>query len=339
MKTVIINQPQDIRIKDIQKPVSKKGHAIIIVKSVGICGSDVTAYKGVNPTINYPLILGHEISGTIEQIDEEFDTDLKIGDKVVIEPYIHCNTCYSCEKGIYNNCQNLQVYGSHIDGGMSEKFSVPIPYLYKIPDEMPFHHAALVEPLTIALHGLARSKVKKGEYVVITGAGTIGLLAALSTKAYGAVPILLDIVQSRLDFAKSLGIKHIINITENNPIQTIKNLTNGRLADKMIECSGSTSALQNAINYVTHGANISFVGWPKGDIELPIIMFMKKELNLYGSRCSLNQFPEAIRLIHSKQIDANNIISKIISLSDVTSMVKELSEHPQNYIKVIVNFE
>ena len=184
---------------------------------------------------------------------------------------------------------------------MSEKVMIPTTYLHKIPDDMTFEEAAVVEPLTIALHGIARSQVKEEDFVAITGAGTIGLLAALSVQAYNATPILMDISDERLLTAQQLGIKHTINVLDQGHIRKLEEITEGNLADKMIECSGSEMALQNIIHYAAHSANVSLVGWPKKDIELPVIRIMQKEISIFGSRCSLNQFPEAIQMIYSKK--------------------------------------
>ncbi len=338
MKGVYVKEPNSITYSEMPSPEKKPGHAIIKVKAAGVCGSDLTAYRGSNPTINYPLTLGHELAGEIIWVDPQ-ETEFKVGDRVTVEPYLHCGTCYACRRGIFNNCENLQVYGSHINGGMTDEFSVPVSYLHKIPDDMSFVHATLVEPLTISLHGLHRGKVKSGDFVVITGAGTIGLLAAMSVLAYGATPIIMDIVQSRLDFAKAHGIPYTLNSLKEDCPAEIRRITNGQMADVMLECSGAASALKSIPDYVANGANVVMVGWAKGPVELDVVRFMKKELNIFGSRCSLNAFPEAIKLIHEKRVDAPALISDIVHVSKIADLFKTVCENPDKYLKVICEFD
>lgn len=333
MKSVYLQSPNDIKIRKIEKPIRKENEALIKIKSVGICGSDVGAYRGVNKTISYPKIIGHELAGEVVEIGEN-SKGIKVGDRVIIDPYIYCGKCYPCSLGRTNCCTDLKVLGVQTDGGMVELFAHPSEMLYKIPDNIPWEQAPVAEPLTIALHAIHRTKVIAGEHVVIIGAGTIGILTALCVIAYNAIPILMDIVDERLMFANNLGIKHTINALDKDAIEKIKKITEGRMAEVVMEASGSNAAIRNTIDYVSYAGRIALTGWPKKETSIPTDLFTKKELDVRGSRTSAGEFEEAIKLISEGIIDVKPIISKVISLEEVPDAVKELSEHPERYLKI-----
>lgn len=333
MKSVYLESPNNIKIKEVEKPVRKENEALIKIKSVGICGSDIGAYRGVNPLVSYPRIIGHELAGEVVEIGEN-SKGIKAGDKVIIDPYIYCGKCYPCSIGRTNCCTDLKVLGVHIDGGMVEFFTHPSELLWKVPDNIPWEQVPAAEPLTIALHAIHRTKVTAGEHVVIIGAGAIGLLAALSAIAYNAVPILLDIVDERLSFANGIGIKHTINAMDKEAVEKIKQITNGRMAEVVIEASGSNAAIRNTLDYVSNAGRVALTGWPKKETSLPTNLFTMKEIDIRGSRTSAGEFEEALKLISEGTVDVKSIISKVIKLEEVPEAVKELSEHPERYLKI-----
>lgn len=333
MKSVYLESPNNIKIKEVEKPVRKENEALIKIKSVGICGSDIGAYRGVNPLVSYPRIIGHELAGEVVEIGEN-SKGIKAGDKVIIDPYIYCGKCYPCSIGRTNCCTDLKVLGVHIDGGMVEFFAHPSELLWKVPDNIPWEQVPAAEPLTIALHAIHRTKVTAGEHVAIIGAGAIGLLAALSAMAYNAVPILLDIVDERLSFANEIGIKHTINAMDKDAVEKIKEITNGRMAEVVIEASGANAAIRNTLDYVSNAGRVALTGWPKKETSLPTNLFTMKEIDIRGSRTSAGEFEEALELISEGTVDVNSIISKVIKLEEVPEAVKELSEHPERYLKI-----
>lgn len=310
MKAVNLEKPYEVKIINVKESDLKEGNALIRIKSASICGSDVGAYRGTNVLVTYPRILGHELAGEVVSIGEN-SKNIKVGDNVVIDPYIFCNECYPCSIGRTNCCEDLKVLGVHIDGGMVEYFQHPQELLHKIPDNIPWNLAPLAEPLTIALHSIHRGGVKEGEFVTIIGAGPIGLLAALVALDYKAKPILIDILQERLDFAKSLGVEYVINAKSDNALNRIKEITNKMMSQVVIEASGSNQAIRNTYDYVSYAGRIVYTGWPKSDTEIPTAMITKKELDVRGSRTSANEFQEALEMISENRIDVNAIISKL----------------------------
>lgn len=335
MKVVNLNEPNSIYVQDVPIAVKKIDSDVLIkVKALGICGSDIGAYKGTNPLVTYPRVIGHEIGGEVVEVAEN-DRGIKVGDKVIVEPYIPCYKCYPCSLGRTNCCVDLKVLGVHVDGGMTEYFSHPLNLVSKVPDDMEWKHVAMIEPLTIALHSIHRPKVAAGEHVLLIGAGPIGLLAAQVANVYGATPIVMDLVDERLELAKTLGVKHTINITKENAVEKIKEITNGRMVEVVIEASGAKAAIQSALDYVSFAGRIALVGWPNTEIPLPTALITKKELDIVGSRTSAGEFKEATELIYNKRINVDALISKVVTLDEVPSAVQQIAKHPDQFMKVV----
>ena len=337
MKTVLLKQPGEIQISDIAQTQRLDGEVLIKVRSAGICGSDIGAYKGVNPLVSYPRVIGHEIAGEVVEIPEG-ETQLKLGDRVILEPYVYCGTCYPCSIGHTNCCENLTVRGVHIEGGMAEFVSHPRHLLHKVPDSIPWHLVPMAEPLVIAMHALKQVEAKAGEHVVITGAGQIGLLAAQYALTIGAIPIVVDPVDERLALARKLGVEHTINPVTSDALEEIKALTKGRMAEVVIEASGDARAIRGAIDYVAYAGRIALVGWPKSDIPLPTALFTKKELTIRGSRNSVGQFPESLRLIAEGKVNVAALLTKTVSMDETPATVTDIAAHPDRYLKVTCLF-
>ena len=339
MKVICMPQKREIVIKELPRPEPQSGMALVKIKMCGICGSDLTAYEGTNPTNDYPIDgIGHEGVGIIEEIGDN-NRGLKKGDPVALEPYVPCNSCPMCKAKRYNNCENLKVAGVHTNGMMAEYFLHPVSLLYKLPDTLGLRRAALVEPLTIGLHALTRSKVKSGEFCVIFGAGPIGLLAGLGCLSYGATPILVDILQKRLDAAKDCGIKLLYNSSEGRLEEYLRDVCGGVLADSMLDCTGSQAVIANMHNMVRHGGHISLVGWPHEPVTVNTIRCMRKELDIHTCRNSCAKFPEAINLVNSGAIPADKIISRTIKMEEAAETIQDMVNNPTNYIKVVVEIE
>lgn len=333
MKAVVLREPGDLRVEDVNLPKAD-GKVFLRVSSVGICGSDVSAYKGTSRLGVFPRILGHEAAGVVVELPNGA-TGLKVGDKVVIEPYRYCGRCYPCSIGRTNCCENMSVIGVHQDGAFAEYLAHDLHLVHKVPEGISWEKLALVEPLTISMQSVKRVGVKRGEHVVITGAGTIGILAALYVKHLGGVPILIDPVDSRLEIGKRGGIDYVINPKKEDPFKVVREITNGRMAEVVIEASGSEKAVRDTIDYVSYAGRVSLVGYPYNDVPLPTYLITKKELDVKGSRNSVGLFKEAIELVSNELIDVGIVISAIVSFDELPKYIKELASNPGSYLKVI----
>ncbi|WP_439291202.1 alcohol dehydrogenase catalytic domain-containing protein [Lonepinella koalarum] len=334
VKSICLEQPNKVGITQSPCPIKKNTDVLIKVEAMGICGSDIGAYRGTNPLVTYPRILGHEIVGMILESGIGMPDNIKVGDRVIIDPYVYCGHCYPCSIGRTNCCESLNVLGVHIDGAMQEIVRHPAHLIVKAPD-MKIEELALAEPLTISLHAIHRTKVKAGEHVAIIGAGAIGLMAALVAKVYGAIPILIDILDKRLAYAKSIGIQHTINPSKENDIEVIKTMTKGRMAEVVIEASGANISIQNTLKYASFAGRIGLTGWPKTETPLPTNIITFKELDIYGARTSKGEFEEALELLYTRKINPEHIISRIIKFDEIPAYIKELSENPADYLKII----
>lgn len=338
MKAVYMEKPWNIEISDVQMPKPKEGEALLRVKSAGICGSDIGAFRGTNGLVSYPRIIGHEIAGEVISIPENNKNGIKPGDRVIVDPYLYCGHCYPCSIGRTNCCVDLKVLGVHVDGGMAEYFCHPANMLLKVPDDMPWDIIPLAEPLTIALHGIHRLNLKAGEHIAINGAGPIGLLAAMVALHYGAEPIMIDLVKERLDFAKSLGVRYTINLREEDLVEKVSEYTNGRMAECVMEASGANSAIRATLDIVSHAGRIALTGWPKQETPIPTDMITRKEVDVRGARTSAGEFPEAIDLIYHQKVDARRILTKVISIDEAPETIRDIEKNPGNYMKVNILF-
>ncbi|WP_207740217.1 zinc-binding alcohol dehydrogenase family protein [Enterocloster citroniae] len=336
IKAIKFEKPWDVACVEKEMPVPKKGEALIRVRSAGICGSDIGAYRGTNPLVSYPRVIGHEIAGEIISISEDNRGQLKPGDHVIVDPYLYCGHCYLCSIGRTNCCTDLKVLGVHAEGGMAEYFVHPESMLVRLPDDMPWDLAPIAEPLTIALHGIHRGGLKAGEYAAIIGAGPIGMLAAMTALAYGAEPIMIDLVEERLLQAKQLGVRYTIDLRKENAEEKVREYTGGNMAHLVMECSGANAAVRSTLDLVCNAGRITLTGWPKNETPLPTDVITKKEVDIRGARTSANEFEEAIRLIHSGQVDARQILTKTVSLDEAADTIRDIEKNPGNYMKVNV---
>ena len=336
MKTLHLQGPKDLAIRDLPKPtIQNETDALIKIQAAGICGSDLGAYKGTNPTVIYPLVLGHELAGEIVEMPKGA-TSFRPGDRVVVEPYINCRKCYPCGLGRGNNCTDLKVTGVHCPGGMSEYFTHPVRLLHKIPAKLSYVDAAVVEPLTIAIHAVKRGRVAKGERVLIFGAGPIGLLAGLMAVRAGGKPIMVDPDAGRLKLAAGFGLGDALNPRDGGLEERVKDLTKGRMAEVVIEASGADAAVKDSVFVAANSGRIVFLGWPKDNVLFNTIKIIRKEIEILGSRNSCGDFPDAIEILTDKKVDLGKFVTHVEPLEKAPALFSQIAEHPDKFLKVVL---
>ena len=336
VKAIKFEEPWKVQCIDIEKPEPIEGQALIKVRAAGICGSDIGAFRGTNPLVSFPRIIGHEIVGEVLSIPEDNARGIKAGDRVIVDPYLYCGTCYPCSVGRTNCCTDLKVLGVHVESGMAEYMTHPADMLWKLPDDMPWDIAPMAEPLTIALHGIHRGELAAGEHVAIIGAGPIGLLAAMAALAYGAEPIVIDVVDERLEFARELGVRYTINSAAQDVVQKVSEYTKGRMAELVMECSGANAAVRSTLDIVSNAGRITLTGWPKKETPLPTDAITRKEVDIRGARTSANEFEEAIDLIYTGKVDVRKILTKVVGMDETPGTIIDIEKNPGNYMKVNV---
>ncbi len=330
MKAALFYGPFDIRTEDTAKPAAGRGQAVVKIKAVGICGSDLHFYDGTHPYQNYPRIYGHEMAGIVDETGEGV-TGFKRGDRVAIEPLLPCGHCYACRVGKYNCCANLKVIGAHTDGGFAEYLSVPADRLNKIPDDMDFVTASLCEPYTIGAHCMERAAITKEDTVLILGAGAIGLTILDYAKNANARVIVADIHQFRLDKAKSFGADVVINSKQEDLLSRIMELTGNEGASVVIEATGVSKVMESTQDLVAAGGRIVIVGLTTEKVAFTGINFTKKEMTILGSRNSTNMFPYVIKMFSSGKLQQDKLITRVFDFSEI----KEAFEYTYNNLSVI----
>ena len=282
MNALVCTTPGQFAYQQAQKPVLTLGRAILRIKQIGICGTDLHAFEGTQPYFSYPRILGHELAADL--IDADGAPDFRPDEAVTFIPYFNCGHCIACRSGKPNCCVFMQVAGVHIDGGMVEYLSVPSHSLIH-GDGLGYDELALVEPLAIGAHGVRRADVQAGEFVLVVGAGPIGLGIMEFARIAGATVIALDLNENRLAFCRNkLGVSHTINASVPDVIEQLRTITNGDMPTVVMDATGSLQAINRAFAYLAHGGRYVLVGLQKGDISVSHPEFHKREATLMSSR-------------------------------------------------------
>ncbi|AWV98382.1 zinc-binding alcohol dehydrogenase family protein [Arcticibacterium luteifluviistationis] len=338
MRAIILKEPGQFSFIEQEEVKAEKNKAIVKIKRIGICGTDYHAFKGDQPFFTYPRVLGHELGGEVVSISEgDIKHDLKIGDKVAVEPYLNCGKCQACESGHLNCCENIQVIGVHSDGGMAEYISIPLNKIHK-SDTLSFDQLALVETLGIGLHAVNRAKLNQGEKVLIIGAGPIGLGVAQFSKLKGAQVCMADISGSRLAFIEKMGLSDSsIQVSGSLDDADLRAALGGDLPSVVIDATGNKNSMLNTFNIVAHGGRVVFVGLFQGDVTFFDPNFHKRELTLMSSRnCLPDDFREIISLIEKEVIDTNPWLSHRTSFEDMPNKFETFLEPSQEVIKAII---
>jgi len=340
MKAAVYYGVNDVRIES--RPIPKVGsnEVLIRVRACGICASDYRSVKIRKSTyIKPPRILGHEIAGEIVEVGDNVK-GFEEGMRVTIAPGVGCGKCSFCLVGKDNLCRDRLVIGANLDGGFAEYIKLPEAYLKGVipfPKNLKFEEVALTEPLSCCLHGIIRANVSLGDTVVILGAGPIGLFHLQLAKASGANVIVVETVKKRKELARKFGADEVVDFREVDPVRTIKDLTNGEKADKVIVAVGSVQAITQGLNMVRDsGTLVIFGGVPPGtSMSIYPNLIHYSEINVTGSIDStIAEFKKALELISKKIINVNSMISHIISLENIMEGF-ELIEKKES-IKVIV---
>lgn len=338
MKAVRITEPFKIEINDKEKPVAKKGEALLKIKYCGICGADVASYTGNQPFTTYPRIPGHEFSAQIVEIEDN-DKGLKSGDIVTANPYFNCGQCYACKRGIVNACTGNETMGVQRDGSFQEYITMPIERIID-GKGLSAKELALIEPFSISNHALSRAKIKESDTILIMGAGPIGLFALIKAKAMGAKVMIADLLDNRLAIAKEYGADFTVNTKNTNIVKASEEFTNGNMFDICIEACGLPVTFLNCIDCAATGANIILIGNGKKETTFLHSMILKKELNIFGSRNALTaDFEELIDLVSKGKADVLKMVSAVYHYSEAATAFEKLAHNDGNIAKVLLSFE
>ncbi len=336
MNVIEVTKPGEINITQREMPTISKGEALIKVKATGICGSDIHIYHGQNPFATYPRVIGHEVVGEIVEIAENVN-NVKVGDRVILEPIEYCGTCYACKNGRPNVCKELKVRGVHKDGGFAEYISAKSEMLHVLPDNVKYEDAIMIEPFSIGAQVTSRGNVKANDLVLIYGAGPTGLSVLENAKIKGATVVMVDMNTKRLDFAKTFGADYVFNPSEVNVYEEINKISVDG-ANVIVDAVGNKNILAEAIKCVSVAGTVVCLGFQDVDINVSMLEITKKEVTLVGSRLQANKFASCVENFGKLDINTTKLITHVFDYTDVQKAVDLIENEPEKVGKIILKF-
>jgi L-gulonate 5-dehydrogenase len=339
MKIGVVETPGTLKISERENPKIKNPNDVMLkVKRVGICGSDVHIYHGKNPFATYPRVWGHEFVGEVADTGTAVKNVGK-GDRVVVEPITNCGACYACRQGRPNICEDVKVFGVHTDGGCAEYVIVPEANCHKLPEKLSWDEACLIEPFTIGAQACYRGNVQKGDYVLVMGAGTIGLTAATMAKLYGAVVIVSDLVDDKLAYAKERGADYVINSGRENLSDRLKEITGGMGPNVTIDAVCIKKTFEDAVQVTSAAGRVVELSFNETPSEIAPVGIIKKELTICGSRLQTKRFPVVIDFIKQGKLPLAGFVSKTFPLARMAEAFEYVEKNNASVRKVLISFD
>lgn len=339
MKAAVWHGGKDIRIEEVPKPEIKDDEVLIRVRAAGICGSEVHAYAGESKRRTPPLIMGHEFTGEITEVGKKGE-GVHIGDRVVVDPIIRCETCEQCVIGRSNICKNMRLLGLHRPGAFAEYVAVPSKNCIRLIDSVSFEEGALVEPLSVGVHAVSRIPIKLGDTVVVIGSGIIGLMAAQAAKLAGTAKLFISgggTREYRLKLSRELGADIVINSKKEDLVRKIMELTNMKGVDAVLEAVGIQTTVQQAMRIVKKGGSVAVIGMLVPKVELEILDAVVKETEIKGIYgYTRTDFRVAVDLISAGRANVKSLITHRFSLDDTREAFEILHEKTEGVVKVLI---
>ncbi|GAA0178346.1 sorbitol dehydrogenase [Clostridium sediminicola] len=342
MKVAVMNGIGKMGYEEREIPKVSEKEVLVKLEYVGICGSDLHYYETGrigNYIVEPPFVLGHEPGGVVIEVGSEV-TDLKVGDRVALEPGKTCGKCEFCKTGRYNLCPDVVFFATPpYDGVFQEYVAHDADLCFKLPENVSTLAGALIEPLAVGVHAANQGEAHAGQTAVVTGAGAIGLVTILALKVQGVSNIIVvDIMQKRLDKALKLGATHVINANETNPIEKVMEITNGKGCDLAIETAGTEITTNQIIHMVKKGSNIVLVGYGKtGMMNLEMSLALDKEVTFKTVFRYRHIYPMAIDAVASGNIDLEDIVTDIFEFDDIQNAMDSSVKNKADIVKAVVH--
>jgi 2-desacetyl-2-hydroxyethyl bacteriochlorophyllide A dehydrogenase len=337
MNAIRLEEPGRFAAIEVETPAPPgEGEVMVRVRRIGVCGTDLHAYRGKQPFFTYPRILGHELGVEVVELGPGV-SHLRTGDRCSVEPYLNCQKCIACRRGKPNCCAELRVLGVHADGGLRELLCVPARKLH-VSQTLTLDQLALVETLAIGCHAVERAQLEAGENVLVVGAGPIGLSVIQFAAEAGARVIVLDVNAERLAFCtRQLGVPHVVDASAGDPLEEIRRIGGGDLPTAVFDATGNPASMAGAFNLPAPGGRLVFVGLFQGDVTFNDPNFHRRELTLLASRNALpGDFTRIIRLIEDGRIDTSPWITHRAPLSGVVDAFPGWARPEAGVIKAMI---
>jgi L-iditol 2-dehydrogenase len=341
MKALVYTKPYTLEYSDFPDPAAGDDDVLIRVKACGICGSDVHGFTGKTGRRIPPLIMGHEAAGIVEELGRNV-SGFEKGDRVCFDSTVYCNKCEACRAGLFNRCDKRQVLGVSVPdfrrhGAFAEYVAVPSWIVSKIPDQLSFVDAALLEPASIGTHAANRAPISAKDTVVTIGAGTIGLFILQGAKLRGAAKVIaVDINDFRLVLAKKLGADVLINPLKSNLFEAVLQETEGKGANVTLEAVGYAKTFADAVSITRMGGYVVAVGNLEKKAEFDLQQLIARELTFTGSYASSGEFRDCIELVASGKINVEPLISNVLPLKEGPNAFDRLLKAEENLLKIVL---
>jgi L-iditol 2-dehydrogenase len=341
MKALLLSEYNHLDIAELPAPAPGVEEILVRVAACGICGSDVHGYDGTSGRRIPPIVMGHEAAGVVAAVGPGV-TNFKPGDRVTFDSTVYCGQCEFCLEGDINLCNNRQVIGVSCGdfrraGAFAEYVVVPQRISYHLPDELEFQEAAMLEAVSVALHAVRVSAMKGGETALVIGAGMIGLLTLQAARAGGASRVLVaDIDQSRLLRAEKLGADETLLLSGAALVKEILSRTGGRGVDLVLEAVGREETVAASIAGVRKGGTVTLIGNISPEVKIPLQVVVSRQIRLQGSCASSGEYPQAMELMASGQIQVKQLITAVAPLSDGPRWFERLHAGEPNLMKVVL---
>ena len=338
MKALFLTAIGQTEIREIEKPIIGPEEVLLKIGMVGFCGGDLNGFKGLFELQEYPNVLGHEVGGTIEAMGSQVPESFKIGNKVTVYPYLNCGKCISCRKGRRNACQDNKTMGVRRPGAMTRYIAIHWQDLFT-SEKLSLKELALVEPLTVGFHAAARGRVSSQDRVAVIGCGIVGMGAIASAVNRGAEVIAIDIDDSKMDIAKKIGVAHTINTSREDLHEALMRITDGDGPDVIIEAVGNAVTYRAAVDEVAYTGRVVCIGYAKSAVEFNTGIFVRKEIEILGSRNCTDEFPEVIAYLEAGKFPVDEVISKTVSLDDAGAALADWAANAKGITKIMVDFD
>lgn len=338
MQAVLMPAPRSATLVEIAEPQVGSEDVLIEVRYVGLCGTDLNTYRGLNPLVIYPRIPGHEVSGLIVETGAHVPASVKVGSAVMVSPYTECGLCTACQSGRPNCCQNNQTYGVQRDGVLTRRFAVHFTKVYTHPD-LTLEELALVEPLSVGYHAANRGRVTETDTVLVIGCGTIGIGVIAAAARKGAVVIAVDVDRGKLGAARKYGAQYTIDSSEQSVVEAVKELTHGEGVSVAIEAVGLPETFRLAVEAAAYSGRVVYVGYTKEAVTFNTTDFVRKELDILGSRNALRVFPAVMRMLARRQVPFRDLISRVYPFPKAPDALRDWDAAPGAYTKILINLE
>ena len=341
MKALILSAYKQLDIVDLPKPQPTQNDLLIRVHACGICGSDVHGYDGSTGRRLPPVVMGHEAAGIVEEVGNAV-SEFQPGDRVTFDSTVFCGKCFFCLRGQINLCDRREIIGVSTPefrrmGAFAEYVSVPARTAYRLPDNMPFTHAAMIEAVSVAVHAVSLTPIALDDTVVVIGAGMIGLLALQAALLAGAGRVfVVDVDDTRLELARNLGATRTLNSLNPNSVPDLLQLTQGRGADAVLECVGTSITVNIALHSVRKGGSVTLVGNIAPTIELGLQSTVTRQIRLQGSCASSGEYPACISLMSRGAIRVEPLLSAVAPLEDGAAWFRRLYDREPGLLKIVL---